>query len=63
LDGEISLGLIYREVWKLGWRNVLEDLIEEMIIGDLPKEELSKEDIKRMKESTEEMEEGEYVGI
>jgi len=64
LDDEISLELIYREVKKLGERiDFLEDLIEEIIIRDLPKKKLSMEDIRRIKESIEEMEKGEFVSI
>ena len=64
LGGEVSLELIYREVKKISERiGFLEDLIEEIIISELPRRRLSEEEVKEIKEAIEEMRKGEYVDL
>jgi len=64
LSGEVSLELIYREVKKISERiDFLEDLIEEIIISDLPRRRLSDEEVREIKKAIEEMRKGEYVDL
>jgi len=56
--------MIYGEVKKLNKRiEFLEELIEEIIVKDLPKVKLSKEEVEEIKKSIEEMKRGEYVAL
>ena len=64
MSGEVSLELIYREVKKISERiDFLEDLIEEIIISDLPRRRLSDEEVREIKKAIEEMRKGEYVDL
>jgi len=56
--------MIYGEVKKLNKRiEFLEELIEEIIVKDLPKVKLSEEEVEEIKKSIEEMKRGEYVAL
>ena len=64
MSSEVSLELIYKEIKKISERiSFLEDLFEEIIISDLPRKKLSKEEIKMIMKSVEEMKKGEYVDL
>ncbi len=63
-SGIITLELIYKEIKRISERiGFLEDLIEEIIISDLPRRELSQEEIEAIKKSIMEMKKGEYVDL
>ena len=60
----VTLSTIYGEVKKLNKRiEFLEELIEEIIVKDLPKVKLSEEEVEEIKKSIEEMKRGEYVAL
>jgi len=64
LDENVTLSMIYGEVKKLNKRiEFLEELIEEIIVKDLPKVKLSEEEVEEIKKSIEEMKRGEYVAL
>ena len=55
---------IYREVKLINKRlDLLEDLIEEIIIKELPRAKLSEEEIAEIKKSIEDMKRGEYATL
>ena len=55
---------IYREVKLINKRlDLLEDLIEEIIIKELPRAKLSEEEITEIKKSIEDMKRGEYATL
>ena len=61
---ESKLEAIYREVKLINKRlDLLEDLIEEIIIKELPRAKLSEEEITEIKKSIEDMKRGEYVTL
>jgi len=64
LGENVTLSMIYGEVKKLNKRiEFLEELIEEIIVKDLPKVKLSEEEVEEIKKSIEEMKRGEYVAL
>jgi len=64
LGEDVTLSMVYSEVKKLGKKiEFLEELIEEIIVRDLPKVKLSKQEIEEIKKSIEEMRKGEYVTL
>ena len=64
MDGKISLELIYKEIKKIGERmDFLEDLVEEVIIRELPRVKMSEEEVRKIKRSIEDMRKGEYVDL
>ena len=64
MSSEISLELIYNEIRRISERiGFLEDLIEEIIISDLPSRKLSREEIEAIKKAIMEMKKGEYVDL
>jgi len=61
---ESKLEAIYREVKLINKRlDLLEDLIEEIIIKELPRAKLSEEEITEIKKSIEDMKRGEYATL
>ncbi len=61
---EVTLSMIYEEVRKLNKRiDFLEELVEEIIIKELPKVKLSKKEIEEIKNSIEQMKKGDYVTL
>ena len=61
---ESKLEAIYREVKLINKRlDLLEDLIEEIIIKELPRAKLSEEEIAEIKKSIEDMKRGEYATL
>jgi coenzyme F420-reducing hydrogenase delta subunit len=60
----VTLEMIYDEVKRVNERlRVIEDVIEEIVIGSLPEVELSKEEIKKIERSIKEMKKGSYVTL
>ena len=56
--------MVYEEVKKLNERMAfLEELIEEIIVRELPKAKLSEEEIEEIKSSVEQVKKGEYVSL
>ena len=56
--------MVYEEVKKLNERMAfLEELIEEIIVRELPKAKLSEEEIEEIKSSAEQVKKGEYVSL
>ena len=56
--------MVYEEVRKLNKRmDFIEELVEEIIVNELPKIKLSKEEIEKIKNSLEEMRKGNYVTL
>jgi len=61
---KITLDMVYEEVKKLNERMAfLEELIEEIIVRELPKAKLSEEEIEEIKSSAEQVKKGEYVSL
>jgi len=61
---KVTLSMVYEEVKKLNKRmEFIEDLVEEIIVNELPKIKLSKEEIEKIKDSLEEMRKGNYVTL
>ncbi len=61
---KITLDMVYEEVKKLNERMAfLEELIEEIIVRELPKAKLSEEEIEEIKSSVEQVKKGEYVSL
>jgi len=64
LSSEVSLELIYKEIRRISERiGFLEDLIEEIIISDLPSRKLSQKEIETIKKAIEEMRKGKYIDL
>ena len=56
--------MVYGEVKKLNERMAfLEEVIEEIIVRELPKAKLSEEEIEEIKSSVEQVKKGEYVSL
>jgi len=56
--------MIYKEVKLINRRlDLLEDLVEEMIIKNLPEAKLSEEEIKEIKKAVDEMKRGNYITL
>ena len=61
---KITLDMVYEEVKKLNERMAfLEELIEEIIVRELPKAKPSEEEIGEIKRSVEQVKKGEYVSL
>jgi coenzyme F420-reducing hydrogenase delta subunit len=61
---KVTLSMVYEEVKKLNKRmEFIEELVEEIIVNELPKIKLSKEEIEKIKDSLEEMRKGNYVTL
>jgi len=61
---KVTLSMVYEEVRKLNKRmDFIEELVEEIIVNELPKIKLSKEEIEKIKNSLEEMRKGNYVTL
>ena len=61
---ESKLDMIYKEVKLINRRlDLLEDLVEEMIIKNLPEAKLSEEEIKEIKKAVDEMKRGNYITL
>lgn len=62
--GTATLAKVYEEVRKIDERlDLIEDLLEEIIVRELPKEKLTEREIERIKKSVKEMKRGEYVTL
>jgi len=61
---KVTLSMVYKEIKKLNKRiEFIEELVEEIIVNELPKIKLSKEEIEEIKNSLEEMKKGNYVTL
>ena len=61
---KVTLSMVYEEIRKLNKRmDFIEELVEEIIVNELPKIKLSKEEIEKIKNSLEEMRKGNYVTL
>ncbi|MEA1904554.1 MAG: hypothetical protein U9M97_01565 [Candidatus Hadarchaeota archaeon] len=59
-----TLGKVYKEVKRIDERlDLIEDLLEEIIVRELPEEKLSEREVKEIKRSVEEMKKGEYASL
>ena len=57
--GKVTLSLVYNEIKKLNKRmDFLEELVEEIIVKELPKVKLSDEEVAKIKSSIEQMKKG-----
>ena len=64
MNTQVTLEMIYDEVKRVNERlKLIEDVIEEVVIESLPKAELSKEKIKEIERSIEEMKRGNYATL
>jgi len=64
MNSTTVLEAIYEEVKSISKRlDMLEDLIEEIIIKDLPRVKLSDEEINEIKKSIKDMKRGEYATL
>jgi len=60
----VTLEMIYDEVKKMNERlRLIEDIIEEVVIKSLPTVELSKEKIREIEHSIEDMKQGNYITL
>jgi len=60
----VTLEMIYDEVKRVNERlRLIEDIIEEVVLKSLPEAELSKEKIKEIERSIQEMKKGNYVTL
>jgi prefoldin subunit 5 len=61
---KVTLSMVYKEIKKLNKRiEFIEELVEEIIVNELPKIKLSKEEVEEIKNSLEEMKKGNYVTL
>lgn len=61
---KVTLDIIYEELRKLNKRmDILEELIEEIILRDLPRAKPSEKEIEEIKRSLEEIRKGEYATL
>lgn len=61
---EATLGKVYEEVKRIDERlDLIEDLLEEVIVRELPVEKLSEREIEEIKKSVKEMKKGKYVSL
>jgi len=59
-----TLAKVYEEVRRIDERlDLIEDLLEEIIVRELPKKKLTEREVERIKKSVEEMKRGEYVTL
>jgi len=56
---EVTLDVIYEELRRLNRMDILEELIEEIILRELPRVKLSEKEIDEIKKSVEEIRRGE----
>jgi len=62
--GKVTLDVIYEELRKLNRRmDILEDLIEEIILRELPRVKLTEKEIDEIRKSLDEIRKGEYVTL
>lgn len=62
--GKVTLDVIYEELRKLNRRmDILEDLIEEIILRELPRVKLTEEEMEEIRRSLDEIRKGEYVTL
>jgi hypothetical protein len=61
---KVTLETIYEEVKSISDRlRLFEDLIEEIIIRDLPRVKLSRKEVKAIRTAIQEMKQGNYVAL
>ncbi|MBC7091084.1 MAG: hypothetical protein H5T50_04145 [Nitrososphaeria archaeon] len=61
---KVTLSMVYEEVKKLSQRiEFIEELIEELIVRELPKTKLSEEEVKEIKNALEQIRKGEYATL
>ena len=61
---KVTLDVIYEELRRLNKRmDILEELMEEIILRELPRVKLSEKEIDEIKKSVEEIRRGEYVTL
>ena len=64
MNTQVTLEMIYDEVKRVNERlRLIEDIIEEVVLKSLPEAELSKEKIKEIERSIQEMKKGNYVTL
>jgi len=64
MNTRVTLEMIYDEVKRVNERlRLIEDIIEEVVLKSLPEAELSKEKIKEIERSIQEMKKGNYVTL
>lgn len=64
MDSQATLDMIYEEVRKVNERlSLIEEVIEEVLIKDLPEVELSEEKTKEIEASIKEMRKGDHVTL
>lgn len=64
MNTQVTLEMIYDEVKRVNERlGLIEDIIEEVVIKSLPEAELSKEKIKEIERSIQEMKRGNYATL
>jgi hypothetical protein len=64
MSSEVTLEMIYAEVKKVNERlRLIEDVIEEVVIKGLPEVALSKEKVREIKRSIQEMKQGNCVSL
>lgn len=64
MNTQVTLEMIYDEIKRVNERlGLIEDIIEEVVIKSLPEAELSKEKIKEIERSIQEMKRGNYTTL
>jgi hypothetical protein len=64
MNARVTLEMIYDEVKKVNERlRLIEDIVEEVVIKSLPEAELSREKIKEIERSIQEMKKGNYATL
>ncbi|MEM2154672.1 MAG: hypothetical protein QXY76_07140 [Nitrososphaeria archaeon] len=61
---EVTLSMVYEEVKKLSKKiEFIEELVEELIVRELPKTKLSEKEVEEIKNALEQIKKGEYVTL
>jgi len=61
---EITLNMVYEEIRRLNKKmDFIEELVEEMILRELPKVKLNEEEAEEIRSSIEQMKKGEYATL
>ena len=59
-----TLAKVYEEVRRIDERlDLIEDLLEEIIVRELPKEKLTEREVEKIRKSVEEMKRGKYITL
>jgi len=61
---KVTLSMVYEEIKRINKRmDFIEELVEEVVVRELPKAKLTEEEVAEIKKSLEEMKKGECVTL